>query len=50
MSKHENKLAQLDENDLKKVIGGGKASPKETGPKETVSLNYGRIEWTYATQ
>jgi hypothetical protein len=61
MSKHENKLVQkspaktgissaLDDNDLEKVTGGDKASPKQTFPKETISLDYGRIEWTYTKQ
>jgi len=50
MSKYENKLARLDDNDLKKVTGGDKASPKETYPKETLPLNYGRIDWTYTKQ
>jgi type VI protein secretion system component Hcp len=58
MSKHENKLIQksrtkteisgaIDDNDLDKVTGGGKASPKETSPTEAVSLHYGSIAWTY---
>jgi hypothetical protein len=61
MSKHENKVAQkspakteiigaLDDNDIEKVTGGDKASPKETFPKETISLDYGRIAWTYTQQ
>ena len=61
MSNRENKLVQkspakteisgaLDDNDLEKVTGGDKASPKETFPTETISLNYGRIEWTYTKQ
>jgi hypothetical protein len=61
MSKRENKLVQkspakteisgaLDDNDLETVSGGDKASPKETFPTETISLNYGRIEWTYTKQ
>ena len=61
MSKHENKLVQkspakteisgaLDDNDLGKVTGGDKASPKETFPTETVSINSGHIEWTYTKQ
>jgi hypothetical protein len=58
MSKHDEKLEQkspakteisgaLDDKDLEKVTGGDKASPKETFPKETVTLNYGHIEYTY---
>ena len=61
MSKQENKLVQkspakteisgaLDDNDLEKVTGGDKASPKETFPTETISLSYGHIEWTYTKQ
>ena len=61
MSKHENKLMQksrakteisgaLDDNNLDKVTGGGKASPKETGPTEAISLSYGSIAWAYTTQ
>jgi hypothetical protein len=61
MSKQENKLVQkspakteisgaLDDNDLEKVTGGDKASPKETFPTETISLSYGYIEWTYTKQ
>lgn len=59
MTKHENKLVQkspakteisgaLEDNDLKKVTGGDKASPKETLPRESVGLNYGQIQWTYS--
>jgi hypothetical protein len=61
MSKHENKLVQkspakteisgaLEDNDLEKVTGGDKASPKETFPTESVSLSYGKIQWTYTTK
>jgi len=61
MSKHENRLVQkspakteisgaLDDNGLEQVTGGDKASPKQTFPKETISLNYGHIEWAYTTQ
>jgi hypothetical protein len=61
MSKQENKLVQkspakteisgaLDDNDLEKVTGGDKASPKEAFPTETISLSYGRIEWAYTKQ
>jgi hypothetical protein len=30
----------LDDNDIEKVTGGGKASPKETFPTEAISLPY----------
>jgi hypothetical protein len=58
MSKHENMLMQksqaiskaLDDNDLAKVTGGDKAGAKQTFPKETISLGYGSIEWTYSRQ
>ena len=60
MSKHHSKLQQqspakseidndcvaLDDRDLAKVTGGDKASPKEF-PKETITFNYGRIEYQY---
>ena len=60
MSKHHNKLQQkspakpeidndcgaLDDRDLAKVTGGDKASPKEF-PKETITFNYGGIEYQY---
>ena len=56
MSKHHNKLQQkssakpefdndcgaLDDRDLAKVTGGDKASPKET-----ITFDYGRIEYQY---
>jgi hypothetical protein len=59
MSKRENKLVQkfrakteisgaLDDNDLEKVTGGGKASPKETPVRESISLPYSSIVWTYS--
>jgi type VI protein secretion system component Hcp len=61
MSKRDEKLEQkssvkveisgtLDDNSLEKVTGGGKANPKEAHPTETISLNYGHIEWTYTQQ
>ena len=58
MSKHENMLMQksramreaLDDNDLEKATGGDKAGAKQTSPKETISLSYGSIEWTYSRQ
>jgi hypothetical protein len=60
MSKHQDKLEQkssakseirkdrgvLDDQDLEKVTGGDKASPKEF-PKETITLDYGRIVHQY---
>jgi hypothetical protein len=60
MSKHQDKLQQkslaklginnvcgaLDDQDLEKVTGGDKASPKEF-PKETITLNYGSIAYEY---
>jgi hypothetical protein len=60
MSKHQDKLQQkspakpeidndrgaLDDQDLAKVTGGDKASPKEF-PKEIITLDYGRIEYQY---
>ena len=60
MSKHHNKLQQkspakpeidndcgaLDDRDLAKVTGGDKASPKDF-PKETMTFDYGRIEYQY---
>jgi hypothetical protein len=60
MSKHENKRIQksrakteisgaLDDNDLEKVTGGGKASPKETFPTEAISLPFASIAWAYTT-
>jgi hypothetical protein len=59
MSKHENKLVQkspakteisgaLDDNDLKKVTGGDKASPKEPPVRESISLPYSSIAWAYS--
>ena len=58
MSKRENSLIQncraiseaLDDNDLANVSGGDKASAKQPFPKETISLSYGSIEWTYTRQ
>jgi hypothetical protein len=58
MSKHDEKLEQkspakteisgaLDDKDLEKVTGGDKASPKETFPKETLTLAYGHINFEY---
>jgi type VI protein secretion system component Hcp len=38
---------ELSDADLEMVTGGGKASPKETVPTETVSLPYRSIEWAY---
>lgn len=60
MSKHQDKLERkssakseirkdrgaLDDQDLDKVTGGDKASPKEF-PKETITLDYGRIVYQY---
>lgn len=60
MSKHHNKLQRkspvtpaidndcgaLDDRDLAKVTGGDKASPKEL-PKETITFDYGRIQYQY---
>ncbi len=60
MSKHQDKLEQkslakseirkdrgaLGDQDLEKVTGGDKASPKEF-PKETIALDYGRIAYQY---
>ena len=40
----------LDDNDLEKATGGDKAGAKQTSPKETISLSYGAIEWTYSRQ
>jgi hypothetical protein len=59
MSKHENKLVQksrakteisgaLDDNDLEKVTGGDKASPKETPVRESISIPYSSIVWAYS--
>jgi hypothetical protein len=39
----------LDDNEIEKVTGGGKASPKQTFPTEAMSLPYETIAWTYAT-
>lgn len=61
MSKRDEKLEQkssatveisgaLEDNDLEKVTGGDKANPKEAHPTETISLNYGQIEWKYTQQ
>jgi hypothetical protein len=57
MSKHDEKLEQkssvkvensgaLDDNDLEKITGGGKAKPKDEYPTETISLNYAKVTFT----
>jgi len=42
----DNDCGALDDRDLAKVTGGDKASPKEF-PKETITFDYGRIEYQY---
>jgi hypothetical protein len=55
-SKHEEKPSTktkisgaLDDNDIEKVTGGGKANPKQTFPTEAISLPYESIAWAYTT-
>ena len=58
MSKHQNMLMQksqaigqpLDDNDLADVTGGDKAAVKQTPPKESMSLSFASIKWTYTEQ
>ena len=67
MSKHDDKLEQkspakpeirkgsgaLDDQDLEKVTGGDKASPKKVtsvGPTEQISLSFGKLGFKYNEQ
>jgi len=47
----ENKTSELSDQDLNQITGGDKAAPVQTQtPKESVTLPYGKIEFTYTPQ